>query len=199
MFTGLIQYVGTIKSLIRQGNGIRLGIEIGILWDTTKIGDSIAINGVCLTIVKKRKPIVELQAVEETLLKTTLKNFSIGQKINCELPLRPNDFVGGHFVLGHVDCVGKISAIKKLSASSMFKIVMPKKFEDFIISRGSIAVDGISLTIAEKLKNTFQLAIIPHTFLHTNFSHHTVGTEVNLEFDVLGKYIVQSEIFRQKV
>ncbi|MEK7263382.1 MAG: riboflavin synthase [Bacteroidota bacterium] len=199
MFTGLIQYVGTVKSQIHIGSGIRFSIEIGALWSSIKIGDSIAINGVCLTVVKKRKPIVELEAVEETLRKTTLENFKIGQKINCELPLRPNDFVGGHFVLGHTDCVGKIIAIKKLSSSWLYSIKMPEKFVDYIISRGSIAIDGISLTIAEKEKNIFRISIIPHTFAHTNFSTLTIGSEVNLEFDVLGKYIIQSEIFKQKV
>ncbi len=193
MFTGLIQYVGTIVSKTLSGDGIQFGIDCGNLTRKLSIGDSIAINGVCLTVTKKKKQIVEVHAVKETLKKTVLNNFKISNEINCELPLRAIDYVGGHFVLGHVDTVGKIISIRNQQESNLFKIWFPKRFSKYVIPRGSIAVDGVSLTIAELQTRSFIVSIIPHTFGHTIFKNYTTGENVNIEFDVLGKYAFRNK------
>ncbi|HMD13404.1 MAG TPA: riboflavin synthase, partial [Bacteroidota bacterium] len=150
---------------------------------------SIAIRGVCETVVAKKGTVVDVVAVEETLKKTTLGNLTKGSKVNLELPIRFNERLGGHLVLGHVDSFGSVIGIEQRSTSWMFSVKIPKPFLKYVVPIGSIAVDGVSLTIAELKNDIVRISIIPHTMEHTIFGSYQSGTEVNLEFDIVGKYI----------
>jgi len=154
-----------------------------------KIGDSIAINGVCLTVFERQTDRFKVEAVEETIKKTNLGDLKTGDLVNLELSLKLEERLGGHIVLGHVDTTGTIKSIKKLKNSWIFEIEFPEKFGRYIISEGSIAVDGISLTVAELDANRFKVSIIPFTWENTNLKFRKVGDRVNLEFDFFGKYV----------
>jgi riboflavin synthase len=191
MFTGLIEETGKIKLLKPFGDGIKISISAKVVLKDMQIGDSININGVCLTAVGSGKDLFEVEAVEETLKKTNLGRLKINDKVNLERSLTLNKKLGGHFVLGHVDATGKITGIKKLASSYIVTISYPKEFSNYIINVGSIAVDGISLTIAGFDENQFSVSIIPYTWQSTNLSLRKTGDDVNLEFDVLGKYVAR--------
>ena len=156
-----------------------------------KVDDSIAVEGVCLTVTKRRKTSFEVQAVEETLKKTTLGTKEVGGKVNLERPLTPTARLGGHFVLGHVDGMGRVNALETRRSSWMFWISVPKRFIHHLIPVGSIAVNGVSLTIAKIRGKEFGVSIIPHTMEVTTFRQLKKGDRVNLEFDVLGKFVEQ--------
>lgn len=175
-----------------MGGGIRLTFLAPHVCKGTRIGDSININGVCQTVVDLNNDIFSVEAVEETLKKTTFGSFKPGTKVNLERALLPTTRLGGHFVLGHVDTVGKIVAVENLTNSTLIKISFDDSFSKYIIPVGSIAVDGISLTTAQADSNTFTIAVIPHTYKNTTLALRRPSDEVNLEFDVLGKYILRS-------
>jgi riboflavin synthase len=191
MFTGLIEETGIVKSKIPQGKGLRFVFGASKVFEDLQIGSSININGACQTVVEIKRKTFSVDTIEETLKKTTFGELKIGDKVNLERPLRADSRLGGHFVLGHVDTTGKILEIKKLSASYEIKISFPVSFSNYLIPVGSIAVDGISLTLAEVKKDNFMVAIIPHTWTETVISAKKAGDIVNLEFDVLGKYIAK--------
>lgn len=188
MFTGLIEELGIIKKKTSQGSGIRFEIDAAICLGDLKIGDSININGACQTVVVVNNNSFVVDTIEETLNKTNFKNFEVGDKVNLERSLRVGDRLGGHFVLGHVDTVGTIQEIKKLTTSHEVKISFPKEFGKYLVNVGSIAVDGISLTLAKVEAENFSVAIIPHSWDVTNLANKKRGDKVNLEFDILGKY-----------
>ncbi|CUS97747.1 riboflavin synthase, partial [Candidatus Kryptonium thompsonii] len=148
-----------------------------------------AINGVCLTVFERQTDRFKVEAVEETIKKTNLGDLKTGDLVNLELSLKLEERLGGHIVLGHVDTTGTIKSIKKLKNSWIFEIEFPEKFGRYIISEGSIAVDGISLTVAELDANRFKVSIIPFTWENTNLKFRKVGDRVNLEFDFFGKYV----------
>jgi len=189
MFTGIIEEVGTIGSLVPLDGGVRIGIAAPQSVAELRINDSIAVNGVCLTVVAKNAKQFEAVAVEETLKKTTLGRLKTGSRVNLEPPLRFNDRLGGHLVLGHVDTVGAIVERSERGTSWMFGISIPENFRQYTVPVGSIGVDGVSLTIAEAELDRIRVSIIPHTMEKTIFSAYAVGDEVNLEFDIVGKYI----------
>jgi riboflavin synthase len=189
MFTGLIEEIGTVKSAKSISDGKRLRIAAPKSARGLRVNDSVAVNGVCLTVIKKSGSAFEAQAVEETLKKTTLGFLDAGKRVNLELPMRLNERLGGHLVLGHVDTVGEVSKLERLEGSTLVTIVAGKEYSKYIIPVGSVAVDGISLTVAAVRDDGFVVAIIPHTFKHTVVQSYRVGTKVNLEFDLVGKYI----------
>jgi len=189
MFTGIIEEVGTVRGVEKLSGGVRLRIYCPQSGPELKINDSVAVNGVCLTVITCDTGSFETVAVEETLIKTTTGLLRSNSRVNIELPLRFNDRLGGHLVLGHVDTVGEVSAIGKREDSWMFTIAIPQQFLHYIIPVGSIAVDGVSLTIARIVGNTVTISIIPHTMDHTIFGSYAVGSKVNIEFDLVGKYI----------
>ena len=152
---------------------------------------SIAVEGVCLTVIKRTPDTFEVQAVEETLKKTTLGKLKKGSPVNLERPLLPSDRLGGHFVLGHVDGQGKVSEVETRESSWIFWIQVPKRFSHHLVPVGSIAVNGVSLTISEVKSDYFAVSIIPHTMEVTTFHQLKRGVSVNLEFDILGKYVEQ--------
>ncbi len=191
MFTGLIEEVGSVKSVNTFGGGIKLTIEAKNILNDIKTGDSININGACQTVVSFDEKSFTVETVEETLKKTNLGFLKSGSKVNLESSLTLNKKLGGHFVLGHVDSTGKITSVEKLSSSILVSISYPVKFSNYIINVGAITVNGVSLTIARFNKNAFTVSIIPHTWQETNLQFLKVGDEVNLEFDILGKYVAK--------
>jgi riboflavin synthase len=191
MFTGLIEEKGFIKEKIPTGEGLRLVISAKRIMGDLKIGDSVAVNGVCLTVVQKKKDTFSVDTIEETLKKSNLGNTKLKQSVNLERPLKADARLGGHFVLGHVDTTGTVKKIKELSNSHFITISFPKGYQKYLIPVGSIAIDGVSMTVAELRKSEFSVGVIPHTWEETIFADKKAGDTVNLEFDVLGKYIIQ--------
>ncbi len=183
MFTGLIQQVGTLISLTDRR--LIVAAEFSKK-DPIQIGESIAINGCCLTVVSYTKGNLEFDLSEETLRLTTLGYLPPLSAVNLERAMKASDRVGGHFVQGHVDGVGRIANIKD---SEVFQIEVPLEFTPYLSPKGSIAIDGISLTIVEPKVNQFEVWIIPHTFCNTNLNTRKLGDLVNLELDVLAKHV----------
>lgn len=189
MFTGIVQEVGSVEDCKRGAGGMRLKVHAPASSRELGIDRSIAVNGACLTVVQKSEPSFELEAVEETLSKTTLGFFAIGDQVNLELPMRVSDRLDGHLVLGHVDTVGEIMDVEILGSSRLFAVRIPPEFMHYCVRSGSIAIDGVSLTIARISGSTIGVSIIPHTLENTIFQYYNVSDRVNLEFDVVGKYV----------
>ena len=189
MFTGLIEEKGILLDKLPTGDGFKFTIKANKIIDDLEIGSSISVNGCCLTVVEKTMDSFSVDTIEETLKKTNLGILKQGDKVNLERPLRADARLGGHFVLGHIDTIGKIENIEELSNSHWMIISFKKEFKRYLIYVGSIAIDGVSMTIAELIGDTFSVGIIPHTWKETIFAEKKIGDTVNLEFDVLGKYV----------
>ena len=190
MFTGIIEELGRLQSVRPFGNGRRLEIAASTALEDCAIGDSIAVNGVCLTVVSFSESSFVVEAVEETMKKSTLGALKNGDRLNLERALRANGKLGGHFVQGHVDFVAEVRSIEHRADSWMIEIAFPASVSANIIPVGSIAVDGVSLTVAEKLADSFRVSVIPHTFEATLFRSYTRGALVNIELDMIGKYVL---------
>ena len=190
MFTGLIEEVGTLRAVERLGNGRRFDIAASVVVDGAAVGDSIAVNGVCLTITRCTREYFRAEAVEETLKKTTLGTLAVGAVVNLERALRADSRLGGHFVQGHVDFTTELVAIERRAESWMLSFTIPTDAGANIISMGSIAIDGVSVTVAEKRGDTFRVSVIPHTWEATIFHTYTRGRRVNVELDMIGKYVL---------
>lgn len=189
MFTGLIEEIGEIRNIVPIGGGYKISVEANFIFDDLKIDDSVSINGACQTVVNKKNNVFEVEAVEETLRKTTLGNFRPGKKVNLERALTLNKRLGGHIVLGHIDGTGTILSIQPETTGIIIKVKYPPEFSNYVINAGSICVDGVSLTTARTSNDWFFVSIIPHTWKKTTLSLLRTGDKVNLEFDVIGKYI----------
>jgi riboflavin synthase len=188
MFTGLIEDIGRITAIKKIGDGVRFTITHNSL-DDIRIDDSIAVNGCCLTAVAVQSNSFEVEAVEETLKKTTLGEFAVGSEVNLERAMRLSDRLGGHLVLGHVDGVGQILSIEERSTSWWITVEIHAELEKYLIHVGSIAIDGISLTVAELEENKVSVSIIPHTWQVTTLGQRRAGDRVNIEADLIGKYV----------
>lgn len=189
MFTGLVEEKGKLINKIKTGDGFRFVFTAQKVFDDLNIGSSISVNGVCLTVVELNKNSFAVDTIEETLKKTNLGNLQVNDNVNLERPLKADARLGGHFVLGHVDTIGKVEKIEVLSNSHFITISFPHNFKQYLIYVGSVAIDGVSMTVAEVNSNSFSVGIIPHTWSETVFSDKVIGSSVNLEFDVLGKYV----------
>ncbi len=198
MFTGIVEEVGKIISIKRIGDGLEFVIGAKKILRDTVIDNSICVNGVCLTVVRKRERDFTVQAVKETLHKTNLGELQTGGAVNLERSVRLNDRLGGHLVQGHVDATGIVKKIETLKSSWMYTIEFPKKYRKYLIYVGSISVDGTSLTVARLSGNTMTIAIIPFTYRNTLFQFYKKETRVNLEFDVIGKYIESIVTYRKR-
>ena len=190
MFTGIIKSVGTVEGIKSLDGGKEITIASDFA-DEVSIDQSISINGVCHTATACDAETFTVQSVEETLRKTNIGNLKKADLVNLERSLRPDQLLDGHIVQGHIDATGIIKNIEQEGTDWLFTITYPKKHSDLIVGRGSIAIDGISLTVANEQDNMFSVAIIPYTFEHTNLQSKKAGDTVNLEFDVLGKYVVK--------
>lgn len=189
MFTGLIEETGIVTSVIPVGQGRRFTIRASKVMDGLSIDDSVAVNGCCLTVIARTSDSFDVEAVEQTLSKTTLGEFEIGMVVNLERAMQLNDRLGGHLVLGHVDGVGSIVTIEERSLSHWVTIAIPPELEKYVIAVGSITLDGISLTVADLKENRVSVAIIPHTWKVTNFAKRSPGDRINVEVDMIGKYV----------
>lgn len=189
MFTGIIEAVGRIKSVELASGGGRLAITCELADNDLKIGDSVAINGVCLTVTNISGNVFHADVGAETLKVTTLKNASAGNYVNVERPLKLGSRLGGHLMQGHVDAIGKVLNIIKLSSGYNVKLEAPAGLSKYIVKKGSIGINGISLTVADCNGGAFSVFLIPHTIETTTFKYLKDGDAVNLEADIIGKYV----------
>jgi len=192
MFTGIIESFGTIKRIESKGEGkvLHLGCDLDL--SETKIGDSIAVNGACLTVINLEKNVFTVDMSPETVERTTFKYLRPGSRVNIERALKLSDRIDGHLVSGHIDGTGIISSIKKNSNAIVIKIDVSPKLGADMIEKGSIAIEGVSLTINNCSDKDFQVSIIPHTAAITTIGLKRVGDEVNIETDMIGKYVKKS-------
>jgi riboflavin synthase len=189
MFTGLVEEIGTILQIDSIVNGFFIRVQAKTILDDIKTGDSVALNGVCLTVLEKSGNGFSVEAVGETASRTTLAHWQPGIKVNLERALQPLSRIGGHFVQGHVDGVGKITGIETRDPGHWLQVQTVDSYHKFLVEKGSVAIDGISLTIAHIAMNTFDIAVISHTYSVTTLHDRRVGDEVNIEVDILGKYV----------
>lgn len=189
MFTGLVEDVGTIGALRLSKGSAVLSVKTKLPARDLPLGASIAVNGACLTVVKKTKGTFAVDVSPETLTRTNLQSLGVGSLVNIEQPMRFQDRLGGHLVTGHVDGIGTVAAIKRQGEFTVFTFRVPATLGPLLVSKGSVAVDGISLTVNDCRRDSFSVAIIPFTLQHTNLRDRRVGDKVNIETDLIGKYV----------
>ena len=194
MFTGIVEGIGKVKKIskaTKNRSAIQMIVDLGKHGKGLKTGQSVALNGVCLTVTKLSKTGCTFEMIEETTKKTDLGNLKPGGIVNIERSLKAGDRLEGHFVLGHVDGVGIIKKIQKKPKEVQVWFEVPKNLSKFVVKKGSIAMDGISLTVVDTKNNLASVCLIPHTIEVTNFKTKNIGDKVNIETDILGKYILK--------
>jgi len=194
MFTGIIEGIGTVEKITKSTknrSAFQMIVDLGKHAKGLKVGQSVALNGVCLSATKISKNKCNFEMIDETIKKTDLGNLETGSKVNIERSLKVGDRMEGHFVLGHVDGVGKIIKIEKKPKEVKVWFEVPKKLSKFVVKKGSIAIDGISLTVVDVTKNKASVCLIPHTMKVTNFHSKKISDKINIETDILGKYILK--------
>lgn len=189
MFTGLIEETGSIQSIRTIGGGKEFVLAASAIMDDIGIDDSIAVQGVCLTVVAHTATSFTVQAIEETLAKTTIGALWQGQRVNLERAMLPTARLGGHIVQGHVDCTGSVVSVENIGTSWEIWVEFPAEYASYVVPVGSICINGISLTVARVDANRLMVAIIPHTWSVTTISELQPGSKVNLEFDIIAKYV----------
>ncbi len=189
MFTGLVEEIGTVESVQRMDGAVRLTISGEKVLGDLKVDDSIAINGVCLTAVHVSDHDFKVEAVEETLRKTTLNSLQHGTEVNLERAARVSDRLGGHLVQGHVDSIGRVTSVHPLPGSVLITIKLPPQQMKYVISEGSICINGVSLTVAKIDGSNITVSLIPHTLEQTTLGNLKSGAPVNVEVDLIGKYV----------
>ena len=192
MFSGIVQGLGNVEKIaIVRGNGraAHMTVHLGSLAKGLRIGDSVSINGACLTVARIKKRSADFEMIGETMKKTALSSLRLGDKVNIERSLRVGDTIDGHFVLGHVDGIGRIIKKAKQKNQTKLWVKMDKKLIKYIVPKGSIAIDGVSLTVIDVMKDRISVALIPHTLAVTILGIRDRGDRVNLEIDLLGKYV----------
>ena len=189
MFTGIILYMGRVAAYTPLDVGSRIDIDGLPEGMSLQKGESIAVNGVCLTIIPQGPRSFYAELSPETLSRTTLGSFNAGMRVNLERALTMADRLGGHMVQGHVDCVGRLLSKESQGEFAVYRWSFPEEYADLVVEKGSIAVDGISLTIIDPDRSSFGVALIPETLQRTNLGAAQIGEEVNLEFDVMAKYV----------
>ena len=189
MFNGIIFNKGIVKKILKRPKGINIFIQSNLKLSKKDIGVSVACDGVCLTLITTKKKIMEFYLSNETIQRSKFKFLKINEQINLELPLKYGQKISGHICQGHVDTVGKVNSIKRIDKSYLFDFVIPSKERKNIIEKASICINGISLTISKITKKGFQIWVIPHTFKLTNLSKINRGNFVNVEIDILSKYV----------
>lgn len=190
MFTGIIEELGQVKSIKKNGNVWILSVKAEKILEGVVIGDSVAVNGVCLTVVHISKDVISFDVMPETFSNTNISLLKISENINLERSLEVGKRLSGHFVTGHIDCQGIIRKKTFLNGNLCFEIAIPTEKIKFVISKGSIAIDGISLTLVSKKSNTFTVYIIPHTLENTTLKFKGPSSKVNIEFDILTKSVI---------
>jgi len=189
MFTGIVEETGSVFALRQTTHGVNLTLKADLVMQDLEIGDSVAVNGCCLTVTGRDEKLLSFDLLAETLRCTNLGRLHEESLVNLERSLSASARLGGHFVQGHVDCTSPVISLARVEADYRLEVALPPQFAKYMIYKGSIAIDGISLTAAEVLENSFVVWIIPHTLAVTNLSARKPGEPVNLEFDLLAKYI----------
>ena len=189
MFTGLVADVGRIESASRRRGVLVIEVATALADETLRVGDSLAINGACLTVVSLSPGRAAVEAVEETLARTTLGSLRPGSRVNLERPLRLGDRLDGHLVQGHVDGVGRVLQVRRLGGSVILRIGLGRQLLRYVAEKGSVALDGVSLTVSRVDGRAFEVSLVPHTLEATNLADRRVGDRVNVETDVLAKYV----------
>ena len=193
MFTGIVEEVGTVRELGRKGDVVRLAVEAAVACEGSDPGASVAVNGVCLTVVARAAGELVFELGPETLARTALGRLAAGHRVNLERPLRFGGALGGHLVLGHVDGIGTVETVTRVESTARVRIGLgDPALSPLLIPQGSVAVDGVSLTVAALAGATFEVMLIPHTLTATTLQALRVGQAVNIETDVIGKYVVRS-------
>lgn len=196
MFTGIIETLGTIQEIKKEKDNIHVTIDASIT-NELKIDQSVAHNGICLTVVAIKDNSYTVTAIDETIKKTNLGEWKTGELVNLERAMKLGDRLDGHIVQGHVDQTGNCISIQETNGSWLYTFEYDDKLNNLTIEKGSITVNGVSLTVVNSEKNKFSVAIIPYTHEHTNFKNFVVGSKINLEFDVIGKYV--SRLYANKI
>lgn len=189
MFTGIIEEIGKIDQAASSGGNLRLRIKAPRVSTDLKPGDSININGACQTVIEAKGNYFTVEAVGETLKRTNLGRLKSEDSVNLERALRPSDRLGGHLVSGHVDFVGRVKSIIQESQSYIFEFEFPKEYQSHFVEKGSVAIDGVSLTVVRVLNDSFTVSVIPFTMKNTTFGATIIGDAVNMETDLIGKYV----------
>lgn len=189
MFTGLIQALGTVRGLQKKGDSARLQVASPLVGEDLQLGESIAVNGACLTVVDWNTDSFSVDVSPETLQRTTLGRLSINAQVNLERALRLSDRLGGHLVSGHVDCIGTVRRRYRDQNAVRFEISVPRESQRYLVAKGSVAVDGISLTVNQVDNEGFSVAVIPHSLEMTTLQNCREGGQVNIETDLLGRYV----------
>jgi riboflavin synthase len=189
VFTGIIESLGRVKAISGSEQGRRIELEVGAMAAELEVGDSLAVNGVCLTIVETGPNSVAIEVVLETLRRTGLGAMLAGDQVNLELPLAASGRFDGHIVQGHVDGIAAVTAVTEEGTGRRLAFDLNPRLHRYVVEKGSITVDGVSMTVASVTDRGFEVAVIPHTLAATNLGLRRPGDQVNLEFDVIGKYV----------
>ena len=197
MFTGIVEEIGAIRAIEQSPKLARLEIEARTTLDGVEIGGSVAVNGVCLTVIERRPTGFVFEIGPETLSRTALRHLAPGDSVNLERPLRFGGTLGGHLVLGHVDGVGTVDTVTRVESTARVRVTLPSRdLEPLLIPQGSVALDGVSLTLAALGDRSFEVMLIPHTLAVTTLGRLRPGQVTNIEADVIGKYVVRSLALR---
>ncbi len=191
MFTGLVEEVGTVAAVIRAASGMDLAVNCRRVREKLAVGDSIAVDGVCLTVTALLPGGFAAQAVAETLARTTLGSFSPGRLVNLERAVRAQDRLGGHIVQGHVDGVAQVADMRARGQGKVMAVVVPEGARSLLVPKGSVAIDGVSLTVARLEDEVIEIWLVPHTLAHTTLGQKRPRDMVNMEIDILAKYVAQ--------
>ncbi len=197
MFTGIIEEMGKIKKLHKGTDSARLTIDANVVLTDVKLGDSIAVNGICLTVVNFSPSLFEVDVMAETLRKTNLGELKPGDRVNLERALRVGDRLGGHIVSGHIDGVGVISRQEREDIAILTEIEAPPEVMKYVVTKGSVAIDGISLTVVNCTNRALVVSLIPHSAKMTTLGHKKTGDRVNLESDIIGRYVERLMGFKE--
>lgn len=189
MFTGLIEQVGHVRQIERSGEAARLTISASFPAGEVVLGDSVAVNGICLTVTQASGTMLDFDVSPETLDRTAFRHLKAGTPVNLERALRLSDRLGGHIVSGHVDCVATIIRRREISGNTEFSFRIPANYAKYVVEKGSVTVDGISLTVNTVAHDGFSVNVIPHTTSSTTLQYRRAGDEMNMETDILGKYV----------
>jgi riboflavin synthase len=189
MFTGIIEGIGIIMQIKDWGGAKHIRIDNELLTSDLKLGDSVACDGICLTVIEIDDTVFEIEVMHETLQKTAAKHWQTGQRLNLERAMKAGGSFDGHIVQGHIDTTGRVVSSRNIEQALYLEIGYPKEYAGLLVPQGSIAVNGVSLTIANLKEKAFQVALIGYTLSHTFLSELKTGDDVNLEFDILGKYV----------
>ena len=194
MFTGIIEEIGVVRGISKTGAGALLKIQAVKAHSDAKIGDSICVNGSCLSVVGISGNILSFDVMPETLKRTTLANIKINDSVNLERSMKADSRIGGHFLTGHVDYKGDIIDMSRKQEGIGFKVSLPKEYVGFVVEKGSVGLDGVSLTVAGVTKEDFTVYLIPHTLKNTTFYAKKKGDFINVETDIIGKYVAKDKV-----